>query len=291
MVSTAVILTMLAIIHQARARRAAMRWALGAASKADHESPIVLFVFRDAGESLALLPVLRKLRGGKGASAVAIVTGYGTAPTQILTEPGVTSIAALGVDAPSLTDRNATLGSAAVQHILAATVGQRPFVMVSGIVSAVQAQLASAALRQPRAHLVAGFDDSLSVADSVSEWSNVALRSGAIGEIWSLSTRITQLHAKHMLPWQRALTTGSPAFTDWTDQVGAYTAKYGAGALSKLRHQVYGTAAQPTVPVVLYYGGYGAGYAESVQTFGEGVAKLQGRASGERPIVAFSRHP
>ena len=155
------------------------RWHSVAAASASPSR--VLFVFRDAGESYALVPVLRRLNK-EGLVATGILTGGGTAPAFMSSEPGVSTLASLNVTNTSgLVDRNATLPEAAVLRILALA---KPTVLVTGVVSAVQLQLARAAIALPGVHLVAGYDDGLSTADTATAWPNVALRSGAVHELW-----------------------------------------------------------------------------------------------------------
>ena len=245
----------------------------------------VLFVFRDAGESLALLPVLQHLHAkSPNVSAIGLVTGYGTAPASILSEPGVRTLSSLGVPAAALANRSATLPDAAIRQILAAT---QPGVLVTGVVSAVQLQLAHAALDQGVA-LVAGYDDGLSTADQPTSWPLVALRSGSVSELWVVAQDIARIQERHAARWQHVKTVGSPALEAWPAKVRSVTPT----ELATLRRTIYGVG--PSVPVVLFFGGYGEGYAESVQMFAEAAAQLQRRPdpSAACPVaIAFARHP
>lgn len=151
-------------------------------------SPLFLFVLRDAGETLALLPVMRYLRVEKNCLVRGLVTGYGTAPASILSEPGVTSLAALGQATPALQSRNATLPRAAIDDALNATLGHaHAVVVVAGVVSAVQLQLARASLARREVGLVAGLDDSLSDDDQLASWPRRALSSHSVQELWTVS--------------------------------------------------------------------------------------------------------
>ena len=218
--------------------------ASGAAPPVAH----VVFVVRDAGETYALLPVLRRLRMEGRITASGIVTGGGTAPSSIVSEPGVSTLASLNVTNTSdLQDRNAKLPAGAVHRILALT---KPTVLITGVVSAVQLQLAREALALPHVRLVAGYDEGLSTADDAAAWPNVALRSGSIRELWVVATRIASLHARHAASWQTVVTTGSPTLEGWPAAVKTY----GAARLARLRKEAFGVTTTKS-PVVVYFGG------------------------------------
>jgi len=151
--------------HVARALRVALPVCgegtlAGAAGLA--EPPRVLFVLRDAGETLALLPVLRHLQRTTGVNVSAVVTGYGTAPPIASLGPSVFSLSSLGVDVSSaLANRSAALSSAQLWDALRRV---RPQLVVSGLVSEVQLQIAGVAREQGTR--VIGFDDSFYAWDN-----------------------------------------------------------------------------------------------------------------------------
>ena len=247
-----------------------------------------VFLLRDAGETLALLPVLRRLRATspKNIAILGVLTGHGTAPASTLSEPGVTSFAALGIEDPALAQRNVTLSVEAVARILDVT---RPSLLVTGIVSAVQLQVARA-VRASGAAAVIGFDDGLGTSVDASSWPVVALSSLAVDELWTVADPITAKLSSFASPIaQRVLTVGSPALEAWPEQAVAA----GPAALAALRASAFGVRS-PATPVVLYFGGYGVGYEAAVQTFAAAAARLQRRAdpSGPPPVaIAFARHP
>lgn len=263
-----------------------------------------VFVFRDAGETYALLPVLRRLRSAPDnvtVAAVALVTGYGTAPLAALDEPGVLSLAALVATTPALANRSATLPPADARRAIALL---RPTVLVTGVVSAVQLQLAAAARQplpqaQPRpsarlrraggawltTHTI-GYADGLSTAASSASWSERLLRDGDADELWTVAEPISQLLRQSALPWQTVSTVGSPSLEAWPAAVRAF----GAAELARLRAETYGVGAG--TPVVLYFGGYGEGYEASLATFAAGLRTLQDSpVAAARPVAAFTKHP
>jgi len=246
--------------------------------------PTCVFLFRDAGETLSLLPVLRQLRASTLCNVRGVVTGYGTAPVSVLSEPGVTSFAALGIGSPALAQRNCTLSAEAVDHFLDET---RPTVLVTGLVSAVQQQLACAT-RDSGTAMVVGYDDGLGTALEASSWPVQALRAQSVDELWTVADAISALLVPFSTPAQRVLTVGSPALESWPDEVSTA----GPDAIASVRVSAFGVAS--STPALLYFGGYGAGYEQSVRTFAIAAAKLQRRTDPLDPppvAVAFSRHP
>lgn len=275
--------------------------------------PTCVFLFRDAGETLSLLPVLRQLRASTLCNVRGVVTGYGTAPVSVLSEPGVTSFAALGIGSPALAQRNCTLSAEAVDHFLDET---RPSnermrsepsriafghcshpsavraprcaaVLVTGLVSAVQQQLACAT-RDSGTAMVVGYDDGLGTALEASSWPVQALRAQSVDELWTVADAISALLVPFSTPAQRVLTVGSPALESWPDEVSTA----GPDAIASVRVSAFGVAS--STPALLYFGGYGAGYEQSVRTFAIAAAKLQRRTDPLDPppvAVAFSRHP
>mmetsp|Transcript_28159 Transcript_28159/g.68481 ORF Transcript_28159/g.68481 Transcript_28159/m.68481 type:complete len:553 (+) Transcript_28159:204-1862(+) len=198
----------------------------------------VLFLWRDAGEALALLPVFRSMRDNplqvKGhdqlRSVTAVVTGYGSTPEWLRVEPGVTNLTSMGLDVGNLVsgDSNASLPYQAVKYILDRT---QPAVLVTGMVSRVQMQVAEAAMedrrhsltkRDPKLYLngaedtnihpdrrlmtelpvsaVVGYIDGFGTSWKSTLWGvKFARRNPSIlDEIWTTADEITRTYRKHI---------------------------------------------------------------------------------------------
>ena len=238
----------------------------------------VLFVWRDAGESLALLPVMASLQ--RTVPCMAVITGYGTAPASLVDKPGVTTLAALGIETTSaLPDRDATLPEGSLLSLLAAV---RPVVVVAGLVSAIQLQLAMLSQRAATVppHAVIGYSDGFARWDSQG-WAARALRSASIQSLWVVAEPQARA-ARVAFPRVNITTMGSPALSSWEDAIEAY----GAAALAELRRATFAIA--PATPLALYFGGYGATYLQAVQVFADAVARLQAASA---LCVGFSAHP
>jgi hypothetical protein len=246
--------------------------------------PRAVFILRDAGETFALLPVLRELRTAEKMSAIAVVTGYGTAPSNATEEAGVITLASLGVHdvSPALRNRSTMLNMTGLHAALARL---NPSVLVTGLVSAVQIQLALAC--DSCGDAVVGYQDGFSLVTRPDDWSARSLADSAIRHAWAVSPSI----ASSLCTFAAAPThqtcdaVGSPSNEAWPAAVRSC----GIGALAQLRRTTFGI--RPSVPLVVFFGGYGqAAYEEAVRTFALGLAALQ-RTEIPPPAAAFSPHP
>ena len=233
-----------------------------------------LFVFRDAGEAIGLLPVFQQL----GADALGIIVPYGTAPISLEREPRVYTLQQIigrnhYVDDPLLSERNTTLPSTVIETVFSSIPNARG--IVTGLVSAPQIQFAvhakyhstragtaSASKEDPCRRSksctiqIYGFDDGI----GLSEWrnntvpasplwgANSALEQGFLDELWVSAKLIENIvnRSKFMVeslklrqgrgqPPTRVILTGSPALsTTWPNAVR----KAGAGRLGRLRKKL-----------------------------------------------------
>lgn len=289
-----------------------------------HDSrPRVLFVWRDAGETMALLPVFHAMRATYGEAATggarnttagmcsmrggcgdmfveALVTGSGTAPPAVTQDEGVISLASLGVaGTANLGNRSAVLLDHDVQRVL------RHFdadVIVTGLVSAVQLQFAaaardrstaganasSAATATATATMVVGYDDGFGLAFNGASWPAKALERQVLDRLWTTARSIaaaasTFAHGAGVKAVPNITAVGSPTLAEWQGEVDAF----GAASLAGLRQQVVGHS--PATPLVHFFGGYDTPgstkhpYMDAVRVFAQGVAFEQRKKA---PAVA-----
>jgi hypothetical protein len=235
----------------------------------DAAAPTVLFVWRDAGETYALLPVMHAIQSSTSCPMTvrALVTGFGTAPDSVLEEAGVVGLSSLDVSAPWLGNRSGTLGPEQVARVFQATLSSPARSMVvTGLVSAVQLQLAAAA--RSDGTYVAGFDDGFA-SWSNSTWAARSLSDRSADSLWLVSQSSADAARQLASPAEDVEAVGSPALESWV----ATAASYGHTALAAVRSGIIGVP--PDELLIVYFGGYGDEYYAAVQVFAAGVARLQ----------------
>ena len=248
----------------------------------------VLFLFRDAGETFALLPVLQQPQtwAARGVTASALVTGGGTCPFgnnsgQAPLPANVTTLVAMGIITSDqfLHDRNATLPAAALARLLARLGTPLPTVVVTGLVSAVQLQLTCALAMMGAT--IAGFDDSFGDWDGAG-WPGQIVRSGCLSKLFVTAEEVAR-RAEAAAPAVHAEAVGSPALAQWQTAVSP------PAKLAVMRATLFPRLPLAR-PLLTFYGGYGDGYLDSVRLL---AACLQGQTVGSRQPVAaaFLRHP
>ena len=136
--------------------------------------PGALFLCRDAGETLAFLPVLQLMNGNRSHAtpadaprAVALATTLNAAQ-HLSSLPAATvltweRLGLPGVTSQQFLDRNATLRPDSLHALLSQL---RPRVVVSGLVSSIQYQLASAWTSASAPVRVIGYDDGFGLSVS-----------------------------------------------------------------------------------------------------------------------------
>lgn len=277
--------------------------------------PRLLFVWRDAGETMALLPVLKTLyacgsygisgsaatsgnaaveatrEGGCGKYHVtAVVTGGGTAPEGVLDIDGVRLLEDYGVQGCGALGTRSALVDA--DSLASAMQTLNPDVVVTGLVSAVQLQIAAAARDSASAATIIGYDDGFGLDWNPQAWSSRAVQTGALDELWVTAETIAAVArdaAARTTPVIPVRTVGSPTLSAWQAEV----ADAGYQQLHILRLTL--THGAPlSVPLVHFFGGYDepgkTPYADSVRAFAEGVAAEQARGEGVL-LASFSPHP
>ena len=229
-------------------------------------SPELLFICRDAGETLAFLPVLQILNANHSGSAPRAVALAATLNAQqrlaALPAPAVLSWERLGLPGASsqrFLDRNATLPPASLAALLARL---RPGAVVTGLVSSIQMQLASAWVGSGRRRVI-GYDDGFGVQTWVPggpALSQQFVLRGAVTEllvaaelIAAQARNFSRSVARREL---RVVTVGQPTLESWR-AVAADRA-----AARRLRARLLGSSERP---VCLFFGGYGPGYNDSVR--------------------------
>lgn len=250
-----------AACHEAELRREALR-------------PRALFVCRDAGETLAFLPAIQLLnsRGDPRAPpfAVALAT---TANAEQRLAP-LPAAAVLGWErlglpagfAARFAERNATLPGAALNTLLGEL---QPAVVVTGLVSSIQLQLAAAWPGRRRV----GYDDGFGVATWVPgaaagpssglETSFVLRRD--VGELLVaadlIAAQAQNFSRANSVPLH-VTTVGQPTLESWQTVAANRT------AAAALHRAILGGSQRP---VFTFFGGYGAGYNASIRVLAAAV--------------------
>mmetsp|Transcript_35820 Transcript_35820/g.57541 ORF Transcript_35820/g.57541 Transcript_35820/m.57541 type:complete len:580 (-) Transcript_35820:66-1805(-) len=191
----------------------------------------VVFVFRDAGETLALLPLFRALRDNfppsletphwrdiartlrsadrtnQQSEVVAVVTGFGTAPKSVLSgeEPGVHTLASMGFNVAPLESglRNATLPEEEIARLLDML---SPSVVITGMVSTIQVDIARRARarrndgEQKQRSVVIGYIDGFTTNWEAEGYGPKAAttRPSILDEIWTTADVITKTYRQHI---------------------------------------------------------------------------------------------
>ena len=233
-----------------------------------------VFLWRDAGETLALEPVIQQLIAQQY-TCTAIVTGYGTCPYNDNTPlpPYVTTLYRMGVPLSSLeplANRSSRLPEDDVKLLTEHVHGT---VLVTGMVSAVQLQL-SLALASKQ---TIGYDDGFA-AWNESTWPAAFTQVPAIDALYVTASMIAA-NASRLHPKLSVATVGSPTLEAWVADTSNHT------RLQQVREQVFGNI---QVPILAYYGGYGAGYNASVELYARLISSL---LETEEVHGAFLRHP
>ena len=279
-----------------------------------------LFIFRDAGEALGLLPVFKRL----GSRALGVIIPHGTAPVSLASEDRVYTLAqVLGhgdADDPALAERNTELPAAALDAVLNAAPHLERLIV--GLVAAPQLQLAALAVgggagRNPVR--VIGFDDGVGLTawdnatvPASSLWGgNVALRRGLLDALWVSAEVIldralasTFMREGRAQPIRRRrgpteiVLTGSPALsTTWPSSVR----EAGHRGLRALRQRLLQGDSESVVMVHIF-GGYddpggsppSHAYADSIRVLARSAANLSSAIlarDGRHSVLTFSPHP
>ncbi len=280
-----------------------------------------LFVFRDAGEALGLLPVFKRL----GSRALGVIIPHGTAPVSLASEDRIYTLAqVLGrgyADDPALAERNTELHAAALEAVLNAAPHLERLIV--GLVAAPQLQLAALAVGGGAGRnlvRVIGFDDGVGLTawdnatvPASSLWGgNVALRRGLLDALWVSAKVIldralasTFMREGRVQPIRRLrgpteiVLTGSPALsTTWPDSVR----EAGQRGLRALRQRLLQGDSESVV-MVHVFGGYddpggsppSHSYADSIRVLARSAANLSSAIlaqDGHHSVrLTFSPHP
>eukprot|EP00041_Stephanoeca_diplocostata_P036040 m.1296930 g.1296930 ORF g.1296930 m.1296930 type:complete len:611 (-) comp24795_c0_seq14:4022-5854(-) len=263
----------------------------------------VLFICHDAGESLGLLPVSTALynatTGSNGPKQVAVLALGNPASTIFASNPFSMELSSFGINVTVIdrTVRNQTLPAADAAKIVECMGSVR--VVVVGMVYTMQAQLAAAfaahGRKRGRKISVIGFDDGFSDFDpgsmlggfvTGSILANTSASHDRSSPVVSLvfvpsqfiANQITTFAITHGLNVS-ARVTGSPTIDTWR------AAAADVAAVRRNRTAIYGDISNAR-PAVLYAGGYGSGYPESLRLFCQLV-----RATADTVSFSFSPHP
>lgn len=256
----------------------------------------VVFVFRDAGETYGLLPVAQEHQfwTERGVSVLCLVTGGGTSPLGLSQGPqdlppcgNVSTLESLGVvpDDGFLQNRSALLSPNSVERVVAllSTPLGPPAALVTGLVSAVQLQLAEAFHKQGSS--VAGFDDGFSDWDW-GAWPARFVERGCLDALFVTASIVAE-EVQARSPDLAVEAVGSPTLAQWQACTRSHS------QLASIRTRMF-PGLPPARPLLSFYGGYGEGYLESVRLFATCLWLHQSPAATlarRRISAAFVRHP